>query len=101
MEQLDFTKWGVEKFSLYDEEGIAIFSFSDDEEYADLYNVAHDLLSSGEDYSVFHFSGKKFLFSKDDNNRLLVSLIADNAPVMKAVHFLPEMHKQICDTLDN
>jgi hypothetical protein len=99
MEQLDFTKWGIKKIALYDDDGIALLSSPDDEENGELFNVAHSLLASGEDYSLFHFSGKKMLFSKGGNNHLLICTIADDSPSMKAVHFLPEMHKQIAEML--
>ncbi|MCK5808321.1 hypothetical protein KAH37_04965 [bacterium] len=95
MEQLDFKKWGVDKVYLYDNDGIALISSSNDDENGELFNVAHTLLASEEEYSLFHFAGKKMLLTKDAESHLLICTIAQDSPLMKAVHFLPEIRKEI------
>lgn len=100
MEQLNFKPWGVEKYALYDNDGIALLSTIGEDEYGELFDVAHSLLTTEEDYSLFQFSGTTLLLSKDTKKRLLVCVISPNSPSMKAVHFLPEIHSEIAATIN-
>ncbi len=94
MEQLNFSRWGVEAFILFDDEGMPLLSQGTQDEYGDIYHLSHTVLSEDEDYSVFRFSGKKLLLAKQ-GSRLIACTIAAHEPTAKTIHFLPEIRKHI------